>query len=102
MVYDMAKGGIQAMTRAMAYELGRYGINANCVAPGAVPHRPGSQDNPESPTMQTWNDRIPMGRLGRAEDIAAAVIFFCLPESVWTTGQTLLVDGGHISYLRED
>jgi NAD(P)-dependent dehydrogenase (short-subunit alcohol dehydrogenase family) len=102
MVYDMAKGGIQAMTRAMAYELGRHGISANCIAPGAVPDRPGTRDDPASPTMQTWNDRIPMGRLGRAEDIAAAVLFFCLPESEWTTGQTLLVDGGHISYLRED
>lgn len=102
MVYDMAKGGIQAMTRAMAYELGRHGISANCIAPGAVPDRPGTRDDLGSPTMRNWSDRIPMGRLGRAEDIAAAVIFFCLPESHWTTGQTLLVDGGHISYLRED
>lgn len=102
MVYDMAKGGIQAMTRAMAYELGRHGISANCIAPGAVPDRPGTRDNADAPPLQIWNDRIPMGRLGRAEDIAAAVLFFCLPESEWTTGQTLLVDGGHISYLRED
>ena len=102
MVYDMAKAGIQAMTRAMAYELGRHGISANCIAPGAVPDRPQSSDDPSSPAMQIWNDHVPMGRLGRAEDIAAVVVFFCLPESEWTTGQTLLVDGGHISYLRED
>jgi NAD(P)-dependent dehydrogenase (short-subunit alcohol dehydrogenase family) len=102
MVYDMAKGGIQAMTRAMAYELGRHGISANCIAPGAVPDRPGTRDNADAPPFEIWNDRIPMGRLGRAEDIAAAVVYFCLPESAWTTGQTLLIDGGHISYLRED
>lgn len=102
MVYDMAKGGIQAMTRAMAYELGRHGINANCIAPGAVPDRPRTTDSPETPPFRIWEDRIPMGRLGRAEDIAAAVVFFCLPETEWTTGQTLLVDGGHISYLREE
>jgi glucose 1-dehydrogenase len=102
MVYDMAKGGIQAMTRAMAYELGRFGINANCIAPGAVVDRPGADFDPDHPGLATWTRRVPMGRLGRAEDIAAAVVFFCLPESEWTTGQTLLIDGGHISYLAED
>jgi NAD(P)-dependent dehydrogenase (short-subunit alcohol dehydrogenase family) len=44
---------------------------------------------------------IPSGRLGRAEDIAAAVRFFCLPETEFTTGQSLLVDGGHSLYLHE-
>lgn len=102
MVYDIAKGGLQTMTRCMAYELGHYGISANCVAPGAVPERPGSRDQLDSGALGIWKDRIPMGRLGRADDIAAAVLFFCLPESEWTTGQTLLVDGGHISYLREE
>jgi NAD(P)-dependent dehydrogenase (short-subunit alcohol dehydrogenase family) len=56
----------------------------------------------KSGALAIWNERIPMGRLGRAEDIAAAVVFFCLPETEWTTGQTLLIDGGHTSYLRED
>lgn len=102
MVYDMAKGGIQAMTRAMAFELGRHGINANCIAPGAVVDRPGAEQEGDSPVARIWNEKIPVGRLGRAEDIAATVIFFCLPETEWITGQTLLVDGGHISYLRED
>jgi glucose 1-dehydrogenase len=102
MVYDMAKGGIQAMTRAMAFELGHYGINANCIAPGAVAERPGADFDPESPTLSAWTRRIPKGRLGRAEDIAAAVVYFCLPESEWMTGQTLLIDGGHISYLWEE
>lgn len=102
MVYDIAKAGVQAMTRCMAWELGPHGINANCIAPGAVPDRPGRAEDMQSGSLGIWNRHIPMGRLGRAEDIAAAVIFFCLPESEWTTGQTLLVDGGHISYLRED
>jgi 3-oxoacyl-[acyl-carrier protein] reductase len=102
MVYNIAKGGVQAMTRCMAWELGKHGINANCVAPGAVPDRPGSEEDMEHGALGIWSERIPMGRLGRAEDIANAVLFFCLPETEWTTGQTLLVDGGHISYLRED
>lgn len=102
MVYNIAKAGVQAMTRCMAWELGQHGISANCIAPGAVPDRPGADENTRSGSLGIWNDRIPMGRLGRAEDIAAAVVFFCLPETEWTTGQTLLIDGGHISYLRED
>jgi 2-deoxy-D-gluconate 3-dehydrogenase len=102
MVYNIAKAGVQAMTRCMAWELGQHGISANCIAPGAVPERPGANDDMRAGSLGIWNERIPMGRLGRAEDIAAAVVFFCLPETEWTTGQTLLIDGGHISYLRED
>jgi len=102
MVYNIAKGGVQAMTRCMAWELGQHGITANCVAPGAVPDRPGLAADMRGGALDIWNDRIPMGRLGNSDDIANAVLFFCLPETQWTTGQTLLVDGGHVSYLRED
>ncbi|MCC6790601.1 MAG: SDR family oxidoreductase [Thermomicrobiales bacterium] len=97
-VYDSAKGAVETMTRNMAYELGPYGITVNCVAPGNIAERPGADP-------AAWWGRakakIPFGRLGRAEDIAAAVLFFCLPESEFTTGQTLLVDGAHNSYLPE-
>jgi NAD(P)-dependent dehydrogenase (short-subunit alcohol dehydrogenase family) len=96
MVYNIAKAGIQAMTRNMSYELGQHRISVNCVAPGLVSDRPG-----EPPLSEEANafavSRIPLGRVGHANDIAAAVRFFCLPESVWTTGQTLLVDGGMAS-----
>ena len=101
MVYNIAKAGVEVMTRNMAYELGPYGISVNAVAPGAVPDKPGSERHHSLPTTKDGHDLIPFGRYGRAEDIAAAVIFFCLPESEWTTGQTLLIDGAHISYLQE-
>lgn len=98
LVYNAAKAGIQIMTRNMAYELAPYGIRVNCVAPGNVPDRPGTN---ESAMYPVWASKIPVGRVGRAEDIAAAVRFFCLPESDFTTGQTLLVDGGMVSYMHE-
>lgn len=101
MVYNIAKAGLQAMTRNMAYELGPHGISANAVAPGAVPERPGESRDFTVAMDETKAGLIPLGRYGRAEDIASAVIFFCLPETEWTTGQTLLVDGGHNSYLHE-
>jgi NAD(P)-dependent dehydrogenase (short-subunit alcohol dehydrogenase family) len=97
-VYDSAKAAVEAMTRNMAYELGPHGITVNCVAPGNIAERPGTNPAPWWPNAAK---RIPFGRLGRAEDIAAAIRFFCLPETEFTTGQTLLVDGAHDSYLPE-
>ncbi len=97
-VYDSAKGAVEVMTRNMAYELGAHGISVNCVVPGNIAERPGADP------AAWWGRaraRIPFGRLGKAEDIAAAVLFFCLPESEFTTGQSLLVDGAHDTYLPE-
>jgi NAD(P)-dependent dehydrogenase (short-subunit alcohol dehydrogenase family) len=101
MVYNIAKAGVQTMTRNMSYELGPYGITVNCVAPGAVPDKPGTYNEVSEDRRASVGKTIPTGRYGRAEDIATAVVFFCLPETEWTTGQTLLVDGAHISYLHE-
>ena len=98
-VYDSAKGAVEAMTRNMGYELAPYGISVNCVVPGAIADRPNATETPES--WEVAKQNIPFGRLGRSEDIAAAVRFFCLPETEFTTGQALIIDGGHISYLHE-
>jgi NAD(P)-dependent dehydrogenase (short-subunit alcohol dehydrogenase family) len=100
MVYNMSKSAIQAMTRNMSSELGPYGITVNCVAPGNVADRPGVQDF-TADERANMNARIPLGRIGRAGDIASTVRYFCLPESEWTTGQTLLVDGGMVSSMGE-
>lgn len=97
-VYDSVKAGVEALTRNMAYELGPHGISVNCVIPGAIPERPGGEALATESRAARY---IPLGRAGRAEDIAAAVRFFCSPESEFTTGQSLLVDGAHRSYLQE-
>jgi NAD(P)-dependent dehydrogenase (short-subunit alcohol dehydrogenase family) len=98
-VYDSAKGAVEVMTKTMAFELAPHGIRVNCVIPGAIADRPGAPHRPEAWAGALRN--IPTGRLGRAEDIANAVRFFCLPESEFITGQALLVDGGHSLYLHE-
>ena len=101
LVYDAAKGAVEVMTRNMAFELGPHGINVNCVIPGAIADRPGADgDTPE--WRRYARNNIPLGRVGRAEDIAAAVLFFCLPESSFISGQALLVDGAHNTWLPED
>lgn len=73
MVYDMAKAAIIAMTRNMAYELGPHGITVNCVAPGAVPDRPGF----DMSNYDSTNIRNALKLVGSADDIANAICFFC-------------------------
>ena len=97
-VYNSAKGAVETMTRNMAYELGSHGITVNCVVPGVIAERPGTEP------AEWWDKarkRIPVGRVGRSQDVAAAALFFCLPGSDFITGQSLLVDGGHDTYLPE-
>ena len=101
-VYDSAKGAVEVMTRNMAYELGPHGITVNCVVPGAIPDRPGANPNYDRDKRAHYNRNIPLGRSGRAEDIAAAVRFFCRPESEFTSGQSLLIDGAHSTWLPEN
>ena len=98
-VYDSAKGAVETMTRNMGYELGPDGITVNCVIPGPIADRPGAPE--PRPFWDRITPFVPAGRLGRGEDIAAAVVFFCLPESEFTTGQSLLIDGGYAAPLPE-
>jgi NAD(P)-dependent dehydrogenase (short-subunit alcohol dehydrogenase family) len=100
LVYDAAKGAVEVMTRNMAFELGPYGISVNTVIPGAIAVRPGADGD-----TAEWNryaeNNIPLGRVGQASDIATTVLFFCLPETEFISGQGLLVDGAHNTWLPE-
>jgi len=101
-VYNSAKGAVEVMTRNMAYELGPHRITVNCVVPGAIADRPGANQDYDRDQRAHYIRNIPFGRIGRAEDIAAAVRFFCRPESAFTTGQALLIDGAHSTWLPEN
>jgi gluconate 5-dehydrogenase len=100
LAYDAAKGAVEVMTRNMAFELGPHGISVNAVVPGAIAERPGARAD-TSEWQRYARNNIPLLRVGRGEDIAATVLFFCLPESEFITGQALLVDGGHRTWLPE-
>jgi NAD(P)-dependent dehydrogenase (short-subunit alcohol dehydrogenase family) len=100
-VYNMAKGAVETMTRNMGYELGPHGVTVNCVAPGNMAIRPGNASGLTIAHREEFRQQIPVGRVGSGDDIASAVLWFCLPESAYTTGQTLLVDGMLARYLRE-
>jgi len=107
-VYSGCKGAVISMTKSLARELGRYGINVNVICPGVVV--PVSRDVTTSESM--WTDEmmkvfgtpealekiargIPLGRLGTTVDIANAVLFLASDRANFITGQTISVDGGY-------
>ena len=90
--YSAAKAGLIGFTKAVAREMGPRGITANVVAAGLVRTKL-TQDVSQS-IVDRALDLIPLGRLGRPEDIAAAAVFLASDEAAYITGQVLLVDGG--------
>ncbi len=98
--YDVTKGAVDAMTRAMAIDLGRFGIRVNAVAPGVThTRRPGPSVSPDSDSARTKAGRIPLRRIGTVNDIAAAVAFLASTDADYITGQVLYVDGGITAQL---
>ena len=95
--YDVTKGALDAMTRAMALELAEYGIRVNAVAPGAT--RTERTPPPDDPRIQAVARRIPIPRYGLSLDIGAAVAFLASPEASYITGQVIYVDGGLTAQL---
>ncbi len=97
--YASAKAGLIGLTRQLAHELGPFGITVNCVAPGFVLSNPTTQRQWESygrEGQERLVASIATRRLGRPQDIAAAVLFFASDHASWITGQTLSVDGGRL------
>jgi NAD(P)-dependent dehydrogenase (short-subunit alcohol dehydrogenase family) len=96
--YDVAKAGIDALTRYIAVEYGPVGIRANAVAPGAIATPLVEQvirDSPDPATAEREMSIIhPMERIGQPEEIAAAVSWLISEEASFVTGQSLAVDGG--------
>jgi len=97
--YSAAKAGVQGFTRALALELGPFGVNVNAIAPGFIATemtdataRRLKLDVEEFRKMNA--EANPVRRVGHPEDIAAAAAFLCSDEASYITGQTLYVDGG--------
>ena len=110
--YSAAKAGILGLTKACAKELGRYGINVNCILPAALTRLTGIKE--KDPTTGEWKgtvvmgevvgvlkeskeripSRFPLGREGTPEDIAPVILFLASKDSDYVTGQIIGVDGG--------
>jgi len=90
--YAAAKAGMVGFSKSLAREVGSRNITVNCVAPGFIETdmtRALAEDQ-----VKRLVENVPMGRLGRVEDIAQAVLFLCSPGAAYMTGATLHVNGG--------
>ena len=97
-IYGTSKAAVIGLTKSVAADYVRRGVRCNAIAPGTIQspsldERIAAFDDPEE-ARRDFIARQPMGRLGRAEEIAAAVLYLASDESAYTTGQVLLVDGG--------
>jgi len=94
--YSASKGGVVAMTRAMALELARYGIRVNAIAPGltdtAQPRHGHSEEE-----LAALARAVPLGRMAQPDDIASVAVFLASEDARFITGQTVHVNGG--SYM---
>lgn len=90
--YAASKGGLTAMSKAMAQELASRGITVNCIAPGFI--ATAMTDELPDAQKEALNARIPMGRMGQGGDIGAAAAYLASKEAGYITGQTLHVNGG--------
>ena len=91
--YAAAKGGIASLTKSLALELAGAAVTVNAVAPGAV-ETPLNADAYTAGVRRTYEERIPLGRIGTPEEVADVIVFLASDAARYVTGQELIVDGG--------
>ena len=95
--YSASKGGIIGMSETMAIEWAPLGINVNVIAPGSIDTPMVQETGMSEEAMNAFLAGIPLKRMGKAEDIAAMVVFLASEESNYVTGSTFVIDGGWLA-----
>ena len=90
-----AKAGVDALTRNLAVEWGRYGIRVNAIAPGPIEDTEGMKRLVPEPIKAKLRERVPLGRFGLIRDIENAALFLCSDAANYINGAVLVVDGAH-------
>ncbi|WP_033282966.1 SDR family oxidoreductase [Streptomyces sp. NRRL F-525] len=101
LAYAWAKHGVHRFVRQEAVRLGPYGARVCSVSPGVIDTPQGQQEASAQPAMAALVEQTPLGRVGRAEDVAAAVAFLLSDEAAFVSGIDVLVDGGVCAAVRE-
>lgn len=96
--YDASKGGIEALTRAMALDLAPYGIRVNAVAPGSIDVAPPGSVAPE--VLAARGETIPLRRVGTPEDLVGTYAHLVSRDAAYVTGVVVAVDGGMVAQQR--
>lgn len=93
--YSTSKAALEMLTRSMALELGPHKINVNGVAPGLMDLSQRGGRGPAQSFVDLYVKDVPIGRVGRVEDVTGAVLFMASAQADFVTGSTILVDGGY-------
>jgi 3-oxoacyl-[acyl-carrier protein] reductase len=93
--YDAAKGGVEALTRAMALDLGPYGVRVNGLVPGSIDSKGMAAE-----IKRARGETMPLGRVGEAEELAGPAVFLASDDARYITGHMLVVDGGLLAQQR--
>jgi 3-oxoacyl-[acyl-carrier protein] reductase len=89
-----AKAGLEGLTRSLAAQFAADGVTANCVVPGYIQKEKATHSSLDQAGWQRAVDRIPMGRLGAPDEVAAMIAFLAGPDAAYVTGQSIHVNGG--------